>query len=102
VTVGEAIDHVMRRVAELGLGRASECYSVSEAVYILAGKKDSGLTVHRESGHWFLRGPYGEIIDLTAGQFDGPDCEWTQPSYFAAKRAAFYPRVSNLAKRLMA
>jgi hypothetical protein len=103
--IGEAIDHVRQRVADLKLERAPECYAVSEALYYLAGGKRSGLTVHYIPGvwldevvaHWFLRGPWGEVIDLTAGQFDGREL----PPYAKAKRGMFYPQRSNLAKRLI-
>jgi hypothetical protein len=62
----------------------------------LAGGRESGLKVmRRPDSHWFLCGPHGEVIDLTAGQFD------TLQDYSAAKRAAFYPNKSNLAKELM-
>jgi len=98
--LGQAIDRVLRNVNELGLGRAPECYAVSEAVYRLTGGKDAGIHVMRIpmdfQSHWFLRGPYGEIIDLTAGQFNGE-----YPDYRTAVRAAFYPQCSNLAKELM-
>jgi len=94
--LGAAIDHVLKRVDELDIARQPECYSVSEAVYILAGKKQAGLKAMRTpDSHWFLQGPRGEIIDLTAGQFDGPR------DYSSAKGAAFYPNTSNLAKELM-
>lgn len=80
------------------------CYAISEAVFYLAGGHDSDLHVWRvpmdtAPGHWFLRGSYGEIFDLSAGQFNE---HGIFPDYGRAKRAAFYPQVSRLAKELMA
>lgn len=101
LSIGEAIDFVRRRIEDLGLERKPECYSVSEAVYYLAGGKDAKLTAMRlkvpgeGQCHWFLRGPYGEIIDLTAGQYSKP------LDYREAKGTGFYPNKSTLAKRLM-
>lgn len=100
--LGEAIDQVLQRIDELSLGGAPECYAVSEAVWRLAGGRESGLRVKRipiegeRWNHWFLVGPFGEIIDLTAGQFDG-----AYPDYRKAIGAAFYPQVSKKAQLLM-
>lgn len=101
LSIGQAIDHVRKRIGDLHLERASECYSVSEAVYYLAGGKMAGLTPMRlrikgeSQCHWFLRGPYGEIIDLTAGQYPKPI------SYVGAIGSGFYPNQSGLAIKLM-
>lgn len=51
------------------------CYVASEAVYHLAGGKDSGLIPYRlrmPDGvvHWWLETPDGEVIDPTHDQFD--------------------------------
>lgn len=55
---------------------AGHCYAASEALYHLMGGTTAGLTpmqVYHEGGsHWFLRGPEGEIIDPTHGQFETP------------------------------
>jgi hypothetical protein len=102
VTIGGAIDHVRQRMADLDLPFQPECYSVSEAVYYLAGGKAVGLTPMRlkisgeDQCHWFLRGPWKEIIDLTAGQYDKP------LDYRQAKGSGFYPNKSALARKLMA
>jgi hypothetical protein len=101
VSIEHAIWRVRTRLQQVGLVGEPECYSVSEAVYLLAGGKASGLRVMRvpedkTTNHWFLVGPGGELFDLTAGQFDGE-----YPDYRKAKRAAFYPRTSTLAKSLM-
>lgn len=97
MTLGRAIDRVEKNMLRLGIMRKPECYSVSEAVFRLVG--GAGYRVKRIPGkpqsHWFLEGQYGEIIDLTAGQFS------KLPRYDRAVNAAFYPQVSNLAKELM-
>lgn len=103
--LGTAIDRVRKNIEKLGLARSPECYSVSEAVYHLAGGKAAGLKAMRikqSSGecHWFLKGPHGELIDLTAGQFECM-AGWYLPQYESATGAAFYPNLSNLAKELM-
>jgi hypothetical protein len=99
MTIGQAIDHVMRRIVELNYERDPICYQASEAVYYLAGGKKAGLTVmkNKARGHWFLEGPNGEIIDLTAGQFH----RHKLPSYRAAKPVSFFPNKSSLCKLLM-
>ena len=76
--LGKAIDCVIKMLD--GKDLDGKCYHASEAVYHLAGGKASGLTPMRVeldprlgySSHWYLRGPRGEIIDLTAGQFEKP------------------------------
>lgn len=54
----------------------AHCYIASEALYHMLGGPAAGLTpmniVHEGSQHWFLRGPNGEIIDPTHGQFENP------------------------------
>lgn len=103
-SLGSVIDHVRARIRDLDLIAAPECYAVSEAVYKMAGGKESDLTVHYIPGkflgehevHWFLRGPWGEVIDLTAGQFGK-----ALPPYHLAKRGMFYPKQSRLSGELM-
>lgn len=55
---------------------AGHCYVASEALYHTLGGKASGWTPctirHEGSPHWFLRGPNGEVIDLTSEQFATP------------------------------
>ena len=52
------------------------CYVASEAFYHLRGGKAAGWVpvCVRIGGdtHWWLRGPKGEIVDLTADQFKAP------------------------------
>lgn len=119
MTLGKAIDKVRKNIEKLGLERQPECYSVSEAVYLLAGGKKAGLKVMRIPpvrkpckeptkfqceeeccSHWFIKGPYGEIIDLTAGQFESENGNYL-PRYDKAIGAGFYPNASNIAKSLM-
>lgn len=102
LTLGEAVDHVRRRIEEDGFARAAICYEASEALYLLAGGKSAGLTPMRvkirpddAQSHWFIRGPHGEIIDLTAGQFERP------PDYSGAIGTGFFPRTATLTKELM-
>lgn len=103
LTIGEAIDRVLHNISAYKLEREPICYNVSEAVYRLCGGKNMGLKAMRiaRGNHWFLQGPNGEIIDLTAGQFT----RYTYrklPAYSRAKGAAFYPNPSTLCKELMA
>jgi hypothetical protein len=55
---------------------AGHCYVASESYWHLAGGAASGLTPqvirHEGASHWYLRGADGQIIDLTAGQFQTP------------------------------
>ena len=52
------------------------CYVASEAAYHLLGGKQRGwvpvFVRHEGSPHWFLRGPGGQIVDITASQFRTP------------------------------
>jgi hypothetical protein len=75
LTLGEAIDRVRRN---LGGEVNTMCYFATEAVYRLAGGKEAGFEAmflgtngfgELAAVHWFLRGPAGEVVDLTAGQF---------------------------------
>ena len=62
------------------------CYYVSEVIYhCLApeGSKPYRLIDEDNEGHWFLRDPNGEVIDLTADQYDKP------PDYSKGKHHAF-------------
>jgi hypothetical protein len=55
------------------------CYTASEALYYLAGGKEAGLKPMRATvmvdgvkvSHWWLS-DNGEIVDVTADQFDFP------------------------------
>ena len=52
------------------------CYVASEAAYHILGGKATGWTPmfvsHEGSPHWFLRGPGGSVVDITASQFRTP------------------------------
>jgi len=52
------------------------CYIASEAAYHLLGGKRAGwqpmFVRHEGQPHWFLVGPRGEILDITARQFKTP------------------------------
>ncbi len=52
------------------------CYVASEAAFHMLGGKASGYRPmfirHEGSPHWFLRGPEGEVVDITAAQFEEP------------------------------
>ena len=101
-TIGQAVDHVMKRILDLGLAREPICYSASEAVYHLCGGRKAGLRSMKikRGNHWFLQGPNGEIIDLTAGQFT----RYTYrklPAYSRAYPASFFPNKSTICRKLM-
>jgi hypothetical protein len=103
LTLGQAIDHVLKRIIQLDEVREPICYHASEAVYLLAGGKKAGLKAMytHDAGddygtcHWFLSGRHGEIFDLTAGQFKRP------PNYSEARGSSFYPNCANFTKLLM-
>ncbi len=84
-------DEVLAAIGRLGWLADGSCYVASEAYYLLAGGKSAGLTpvrgevgaiLHRSlnrsgsylapSVHWWLRREDGEVVDLTAVQFDEP------------------------------
>jgi hypothetical protein len=74
---------------------SGECYDASLAVYILVGRRGSGLKLfgtERPEPHYWLRGPRDEFIDLTAGQFDKPG-----DFYVTGKREAFPKRMPRSA-----
>jgi len=52
------------------------CYVASEAAYHMLGGKAAGWTPmfvqHEGSPHWYLRGPKGEVLDITSSQFRSP------------------------------
>lgn len=102
LTIGEAIDKIRWKIELYGLERKPICYNVSEAVYRLCGGKRAGLKAMKidRGNHWFLQGPYGEIIDLTAGQFTRHTYR-KLPAYSRARGVAFFPNPSTLAKKLM-
>lgn len=104
MTLGEAIDKVRDHIGKNSTGK---CYVATEAVYYLAGGKEAGLKPMRmkvpveddgyeQITHWFLRGPNGEVIDLTAGQFKRiPDYSTAIGSGFMTKHP------SSMASELM-
>ena len=77
------------------------CYVASEALFHLAGGKKSGLRPRRieiakDRWHWWLVDREGNIVDITAKQFDQP------PDYTAGLKTAFLSkRPSARAKKLM-
>jgi hypothetical protein len=69
----EAYDLVDRCV--VGNDPTGKCYVASEVLYYLCGGKESGFKPVQGSwkgySHWWLEHKEtGEIVDLTAGQFD--------------------------------
>lgn len=52
------------------------CYIASEAYFHAKGGYDAGYTVwrisHEGDTHWFLKDPDGQVVDLTAEQFESP------------------------------
>lgn len=55
---------------------AGHCYTASEALYHFLGGKKAKITpmfsYHEGLPHWWLKGPKGELWDLTASQFKTP------------------------------
>lgn len=82
-----------------------QCYAASEAVYHLAGGKAAGLTPMQMTAwtpdgprsHWFIRGPHGEIVDLTAGQFP----KGTELDYGTARGRGFQTKAPSKAARVL-
>jgi hypothetical protein len=66
------------------------CYVASEAAYHLLGGKAAGWTPmfiqHEGAPHWFLRGPRGQVLDITSAQFK------TDVPYSAATAKGFLTR----------
>ena len=52
---------------------AGHCYVASECFYHLSGGKEAGFKPmhikHEGVSHWWVQGPKGEVIDITAAQF---------------------------------
>ena len=63
------------------------CYVVSEAYYHILGGKSAGLTPctvkHEGVTHWYLKEKTGEIVDITADQFE------TVPDYSKGRGRGF-------------
>ena len=61
------------------------CTVASQALYFLLGGKKAGYAMkvmqHEGGSHWFLTGPDGEVIDVTATQFR------TRPDYAQGRGA---------------
>jgi hypothetical protein len=55
---------------------AGHCYVASECFFHLIGGKKAGFKPmfikHENSSHWWVKGPNGEIVDITAKQFNTP------------------------------
>ena len=73
------IDEALIRKVRRAIGDPhDQCYVASEALYYLAGGKAAGLTPVNGAlvidgervSHWWLRDETGQVIDLTAEQFD--------------------------------
>lgn len=66
----------LRKPGYSGRRLAGYCYVASEAYYHMSGGKAVGLVPcvirHEGVSHWFLKDENGEVIDLTAGQFESP------------------------------
>lgn len=66
------------------------CYVVAEVVYYYLAPKGSRPYVMKTGAnetHWFIKAPDGNIIDLTADQFDEPvDYEKGKPQNFRTKQ----------------
>ena len=75
------------------------CYVASEAAFHMLGGKAAGWTPmfvrHEGAPHWFLRGPRGEVLDITAAQF-----RKTVP-YAAAKAKGFLTREPSARARTL-
>ena len=77
------------------------CWVVSEVAYRLV--MPAGTTCWRVDVdghgrfHWFLKGPDGNIVDLTLDQAEG---WWEIPEYEKAKRYHFRPTMSRRGKQL--
>ncbi len=69
----DIVEQWKRKVNLKGVPTTGYCHRVTEAVYRMELMPD-GFKVHRkkdESGsHWFFKHKNGEVIDLTADQFD--------------------------------
>jgi len=81
VLTAELLKPAYRRAAELSERKfLGHCYVASEALYHLLGGKAKGYrsvslkkSVAPEFGpHWWVEGPTGEVLDVTAEQFAAP------------------------------
>ena len=79
---------------------AGHCYVASEALFHLMGGPAAGLTPHTvrvgDAVHWFLRNARGDVLDLTAAQFD---CE--VPYHLSRGRGFLTRGPSKRARTLM-
>lgn len=78
---------------------AGHCYVASEALYHLLGGKDAGWTPefvrHQNVPHWYLRGPDGQVLDVTAAQFS------TTPDYSKGRPKGFLTREPSKRARIV-
>jgi hypothetical protein len=71
----EIVEQWKRKVNLNGVPTTGYCHRVTEAVYRM-GLMPDGFKVHRKEdedkagSHWFFKHENGEVIDLTADQFD--------------------------------
>ena len=90
-----------RRKVEAGAHpMTGHCYVASEALWHLKGGERSGLTpmqlTHEGASHWYLQGPRGGVVDLTAEQFRG-----AVPHERAQPRAFLGPTPSKRARTVI-
>ena len=80
------------------------CYAASEAALHLLGGRAAGWRAvfirHERQPHWFLVGPRGQILDITATQFKTPvPYEKGTPKGFLTKTPSARARVVMLRVR---
>jgi hypothetical protein len=75
---------------------AGHCYVASEALYHLRGRVDTPMHVrHEGASHWFLRTLDGQVLDVTAAQFETP------VPYEAARGKGFLTREPSMRARTL-
>lgn len=82
----------------LGSDVRGQCYTASEAIYLIAGGKKSGLKpvqlIHEGVSHWWLE-YNGKVIDVTAKQFNTP------VPYEKGRGRGFYPNPKSRTLELL-
>lgn len=76
-SVTKVLDDSLRQAKYKGCDPLTgHCYVASEAAYHMLGGKEAGykpmFVKHEGEPHWFLEGPNGTRLDITAGQFKTP------------------------------
>lgn len=73
------------------------CYVVAEVVYHYCapnGSRPCFMKTGSNESHWFVKTPSGEVIDLTADQFDEPlDYSKGKPQNFLTKEISNRGRI---------